>query len=81
MIKKLEEAKGLSKYIINVIYTYNLYYILILKLWNLCLVFLLCYVFIMVKYVIDEMLRYMLLRCAMEMVSCILVDEDMCHVN
>ena len=59
----------------------TLYYILMLKLWNLCLVSLLCYVFIMVKCVIDWMLRYMLLRCAIEIVSCALVDENMCYLN
>ena len=53
LIKKLEEAKELSKYIINVTYTYNPILSFMLKLWNLCLVFLLCYVLVMVKCVID----------------------------
>ena len=38
----------------------TLYYILMFKLWNLCLVSLLCYVVVMMKYVIDWMLTYML---------------------
>ena len=59
----------------------TLYYILMLKLWNLCLVLLLCYVLIMVKCVIYWMLRYMLLRCAIENVPCVLVEEDMCYLN
>ena len=39
------------------------------------------FVFIMAKCMIDEMLRYTLLGCAIEMGSCILVDEGMCHLN
>ena len=78
MIKKLEKAKGLSKYIINVTYTY---YLPILKLWNWCLVFLLCYVLSMGDCGVDGMLSYMLWKCVIEIVPCAFIDEDVCHLN
>ena len=59
----------------------TLYYIFMLKLLKLRYVSLLCYVLVMMKCVIDWMLRYMLLRCAIEIVPCALVDENMCYLN